>query len=173
MIRKAKTADIDSVAKIYDKIHDEEEKGLLTTGWKRGIYPTVKTANAAIERDDLFVLEENGQILGAAIFNKQQVDVYEKGNWRYKGQDSEIMVMHTLVIAPDYSNMGYGRIFEQYYEDYARQNNCSILRIDTNEKNSRARAFYKALGYLEAGCVPCVFNGLENVPLVLLEKELS
>ena len=44
--------------------------------------------------------------------------------------------------------------------------------MDTNAGNSRARAMYKKLGYSEAGIIPTVFNGIEGVSLVLLEKAL-
>ena len=44
---------------------------------------------------------------------------------------------------------------------------------DTNARNMRARALYQKLGYREADIVPCVFNGLEGVQLVLLEKQLT
>ena len=43
-VRKAQKADIDSIEKIYDRIHDSEEQGLSTIGWIRGVYPTRKTA---------------------------------------------------------------------------------------------------------------------------------
>ena len=39
-------------------------------------------------------------------------------------------------------------------------------------KNARARAMYKKLGYKEIGVIPTVFNGIEGVNLVLLEKKL-
>ena len=45
-VRKAQKADIDSIEKIYDRIHDSEEQGLSTIGWIRGVYPTRKTAAA-------------------------------------------------------------------------------------------------------------------------------
>lgn len=41
-VRKAQKADIDSIEKIYDRIHDSEEQGLSTIGWIRGVYPTRK-----------------------------------------------------------------------------------------------------------------------------------
>ena len=46
------------------------------------------------------------------------------------------------------------------------------LNQDTNENNKTARALYKKLGYKEISIVPCVFNGIEGVGLVLLEKKL-
>ena len=82
------------------------------------------------------------------------------------------MVLHTLVIDPRVGTPGLGRAFAAYYEQYALSHGCRCLRIDTNERNMRARAFYRRLGYREIGIVPCTFNGLEAVRLVLLEKTL-
>ena len=59
-----------------------------------------------------------------------------------------------------------------YYESYAKNNGCPVLRMDTNEKNSAARRLYARLGYREAGIVPCVFNGIKGVGLVCLEKRV-
>lgn len=60
----------------------------------------------------------------------------------------------------------------KFYEDYARRSGSLCLRMDTNAKNENARRFYKKLGYSEVGIVPCVFNGIDGVNLVLLEKKL-
>ena len=61
-IRKATKNDIDCITKIYDGIHDGEEKGKTVIGWIRGVYPTVKTAQEALARRDLFVMEDEGEI---------------------------------------------------------------------------------------------------------------
>lgn len=172
IIRKANSGDIDFVEKIYDKIHLAEENGLTSIGWKRDIYPVRKTAEDALKRNDLFVMEENGVIIASGIINQEQVDVYEKAKWRYTAKDSEVMVLHTLVVDPDMKRKGYGKEFVKFYEEYARSNSCKYLRIDTNEKNKKARSLYKSLDYEEIDCIPCNFNGLEGVNLILIEKKL-
>lgn len=172
LIRKANIGDLDAVEKIYDKIHDAEESGKQTTCWVRGVYPTRQTAEDAAEKGELFVLEDSGAILGAAIINNAQVDVYSGGNWEYAAKDGEVCVLHTLVISPDASDKGYGKAFVAFYENYAKENGCPELRMDTNEKNKAARGLYNKLGYREVGIVPTVFNGIPNIHLVLLEKHL-
>ena len=172
-IRKASYKDIEAVEKIYDKVHDAEENNGQVTGWIRGVYPVRRTAEEAVSRGDLYVLEENGTILGAAIINNNQVDVYSKGKWMYEAKDREVCVLHTLVISPDVSGKGYGRAFVKFYETHARDTGCMELRMDTNEKNTAARALYNKLGYREIVIVPTVFNGIPDVNLVLLEKHLS
>ena len=172
MIRKARPQDIPAISEIYEDIHTEEEAGRTTIGWIRGVYPTEKTAEASLDRGDMFVLEDDGKILGTAIINQQQVDVYEGAPWNQDAPEEQVMVLHTLVISPKASRKGYGREFVRFYEEYALANHCPYLRMDTNARNTRARAMYKKLGYQEIGIVPCVFNGIEGVHLVLLEKTL-
>lgn len=172
-IRKAIEHDIDMIEKIYSDIHTFEEKGKATIGWKRAVYPTRKTACDSVARGDMFVLEEKGSIVGAAIINKCQVDTYRNAKWEHYAEDENVMVLHTLVISPYESGKGYGKAFVSFYENYAKENNCPYLRMDTNEKNSNARRLYKRLGYKEIGVIPCTFNGLKGVNLVLLEKFLG
>ena len=171
-IRPARAADIPGVARLYDCIHTEEEEGRACIGWLRGVYPTAETAGAALGRGDLYVLEENGTVLSAAVINAIQPDGYDRGAWRYPAQEGQVLVLHTLVVDPAVAGRGLGRRFVAFYEDLARKTGRPFLRMDTNEKNGRARRLYAALGYREAGTVPTVFNGIPGVNLVLLEKKL-
>ena len=91
-IRKARAADVSAVSAIYDAIHTCEEAGLTTVGWVRGVYPTEQTARAALERDDLFVLESEGRVLGTAIINQHQVDGYETARWQYPARDLAVLL---------------------------------------------------------------------------------
>lgn len=176
MIRKATAADIDAVASVYEHIHTAEESGEASIGWIRGVYPERETALAALERGDLFVetdeIQGESVVVGTAILNQTQVDVYEGAPWRYDVPADQVMVMHTLVIDPFVKGHGYGRRFAEYYEQYALSKGCHYLRIDTNARNTAARAFYKKLGYEEVDIVPCEFNGIPDVKLVLLEKRI-
>lgn len=172
-IRKAGVDDIDAVAGIYAGIHTEEESGRLVTGWIRGVYPERATAEAALARGDLFVMEDGGAIVCAAVLNQIQVDVYEGAPWEFEAPDDKVFVMHTLVVDSREAGKGYGSAMVKFYEDFALSNGCPFLRMDTNARNLAARRLYGRLGYKEIGTVPCVFNGIEGVQLVLLEKRLS
>ena len=172
-IRRATLFDLAGVARLYEEIHDAQARGRVTTGWLRGVYPTRETAEAALQRGDLFVLEEDNRILGAAVINALQVDVYARAPWAFEAAEEEVCVLHTLVISPRHSGKGLGRRFVAFYEDFARERGCRVLRLDTNERNERARAMYRRLGYREAAILPTVFNGIPDVRLVLLEKKLD
>ena len=172
VIRKAGSADIESVRHIYDEVHVAAEKGRVVTGWIKNVYPTRATAEAALQRGDLFVLEDEGGISGTGIINQIQVDSYEGAPWKHDVPPEHVCVLHTLVISPRRSGRGYGSAFVRYYEDYARTHGCMELRMDTNARNRAARQLYAKLGYKEIGIVSTVFNGIPGVQLVLLEKHL-
>lgn len=172
MIRKADIGDIDRIAEIYREIHDEEEAGRMVIGWERKVYPTRDTAREAVKCGDMFVEEDEGQIVAAARINQEQVDVYADAAWTLEAADEQVMVLHTLVVSPKKNSSGYGKTFVKFYENYARERGCICLRIDTNARNENARAFYRKLGYTEVSIVDCVFNGIPDVHLVCLEKVL-
>lgn len=173
IIRKATEKDIDAVEILYDEIHTAEEDGKQTIGWIRGIYPIRTTAEKALEADELFVLEDNGEIFGTGIINKRQVEAYKAGNWEHDVPNNRVCVLHTLVISPTVAGKGYGRAFLAFYEKYATDNGCTELRLDTNAKNAVARLMYKKHGYAEICIVPTDFNGISGIDLVLLEKYIG
>ncbi len=173
MFRKATAKDIDRITEIYDEIHTEEESGRTTIGWVRTVYPTRKTAEDSVRTGDMFVEEVDGQIVAAARINQDQVPEYSDAAWQYDVPEEQVMVLHTLVVSPEIKGRGYGTKFVEFYEQYALEHGCSYLRMDTNERNCNARALYKRLGYTEVSIVPCVFNGIEGVGLVCLEKKLN
>lgn len=171
--RKATRNDIDAVSTIYDRIHDMEEAGKTTIGWVRGIYPVRKTAEDALGRGDLFVCEAKGRIVASGIINNRQVPEYADGTWEHRVADDEALVLHTLTVDPGYEGHGVGKGFVSFYEHYARENGFKELRLDTNARNTIARKMYPHLGYKEMGVVPCDFNGIKGIQLVLFEKYLA
>ena len=174
--RKATSDDLDDIVRIYDKSHDAEEAGLTTTGWKRGIYPVRSVAEASLARGDMYVAELTDEdhpepwVIATGVINQIQVDVYAECDWIYKGPDDDVSVLHTLSVDPDARGRGAGPAFVRFWEELAAKEGCSILRIDTNALNKRARRMYAGLGYIESGIVPTIFNGLKNVDLVMMEK---
>ncbi|MDO5409959.1 MAG: GNAT family N-acetyltransferase [Lachnospiraceae bacterium] len=172
MIRKAAEKDIRSIVKIYDAILKNEEAGRSSIGWVRGIYPTEETAREALEEKALFVYEKDGRIVAVAKIDQEQTPEYAECSWKYKAPDSKVMVLHTLAVDPAYARMGCGRKFVDFFEQYALENKCPYLRMDTNRTNTVAWEMYKKLGYREAGVIQCVFEAERAIHLVCFEKKL-
>ena len=173
MFRKATAADAARITALYEAVHDGEEAGRISTGWLRGVYPTAATVDAALARGDLFVETEGGTIVAVGVINGIQMPEYADCPWKFAGAPEEVMVLHTLAVDPAFTGRGYARAFVRFYEEYAAAHGCRCLRIDTQAINTAARALYASLGYREADTVGCVFNGIPDVKLVLLEKQLG
>ena len=170
--RKAEMKDLDRIAEIYSRIHDEEESGRATIGWIRSIYPTRATAETAIRKGTMFVEEVDGHIVAAAKVDQEQVPEYADAAWTTDAPGEKVLVLHALVVDPDEAGRGRATAFVRFYEDRARAHGFPFLRMDTNERNAAARALYRKLSYQEIGIVSCVFNGIPGVRLVCLEKTL-
>ena len=170
--RKAGRGDLDAICRIYERSHDAEEAGLTTTGWLRGVYPVRAVAEASLDRDDMYVAVADGRVVATGVINQIQVDVYYGCDWKYKAAVEEVSVLHTLAVDPDARGMGIGPAFVKFWEKLAAEKGCSVLRIDTNARNKRARKMYADLGYIETDIVPTVFNGIPGVDLVLMEKKI-
>lgn len=172
MIRKATERDAARITALYEAVHDGEEAGRFSTGWKRGVYPTAATVAAALERDDLFVETEGDAIVAVGVINRVQMPEYADCPWQFAAAPEEVMVLHTLAVDPAANGRGYAKAFVRYYEEYAAAHGCHCLRIDTQAINTAARRLYASLGFREADVVGCVFNGIPDVKLVLLEKQI-
>ena len=172
MFRQAVPGDLDQIAAIYDAIHTEEESGRAAIGWIRSVYPTRQTAVDALQADSLYVAEEEGRIVAAAKIDQTQVPEYASAPWSRDDAPEHVLVLHTLVVDPSYKGRGCATRFVHFYEDLGRKQNCTALRMDTNERNAAARSLYAGLGYQEVGIVSCDFNGIHGVRLVCLEKLL-
>ena len=174
MIRKAVPDDLNAVMQLYDELMDAKEAGIIPVIWRRGVYPSRETALEALAREDLYVMEKDGRIIGSAVINQLQDDVYAGAPWGHKVPDNQVCVLHTLMISPAEFGKGHAREFLAFYEQYAMEHGCPELRIDTNDRNLPAQAMYRKHGYRKIGVVPArVFNGILDVNLVLLEKYLK
>ena len=172
MIRKAARDDIPGVARIYDAITTLEAEGEIHIGWVKGVYPVEEDALEALEAGELFVAEENGEIVAAGRMNHSQMKEYAEGSWSVDAPPEKVLVLHTLCVLPSAGGRGLASDFVRFYERLAAKKGCVSLRMDTGVINSRARALYKRLGFAEAGTVMCDFNDTGRIELVLLEKPL-
>ena len=45
IFRKAVATDIRTIENIYNEVHQADEKGIISVGWERGVYPVRATAD--------------------------------------------------------------------------------------------------------------------------------
>ena len=147
MIRKAVFTDLDSIAEGYHEHFLHEKKYGACTVFQEGIYPTRADAERALKSGTLYVYEENGAIMGSIIFDKRQ-------------PDEKVNVIHLLMVRPCASGKGIGSALINYVAESAKQQSCTVIRLDTGEQNIPASSLYKKLGFRLAAILPMKVGGI-------------
>lgn len=157
-IEKGTARDIDELAELYDALIDHLEQGVNYPGWKKGLYPVRATAVRGVETNTLFVLRVNGVIAGSFLLNHEPEKAYISGKWTIDAENSEILVVHTLVVHPKYMKNGAGRQLMNFAKEYGAQQGMKAIRLDTFYHNYPAIALYEQCGFRYAGTVDLGLN---------------
>ena len=173
MIRPARDADLDPIARIYEEVLDQEDaRPVSYTNWQRGRYPTRDTARQALEEGTLWVLEEEGAVCGCVTLNGVQLPEYSQIPWSIPAAPEEVGVIHTLVIRPSLSRRGLARRLVDFCEEELRRQGKRTVRLDTYEGNLPANTMYPKLGYTFVGGTEFFFQGFIREILNCYDKKL-
>lgn len=110
-------------------------------------YPSLQRLKEDDAREELFVLEENEQILGIIVITDFMDDEYIPVSW-LTGSSKNIYI-HRLAVHPSVWGNGYARKLMDFAEDFARNNRYASVRLDTYSKNKRNQKFYELRGYVK------------------------
>lgn len=171
MIRLAGRQDLDAVAQSYTELLRHEQIHGSTTNWVADVYPTRAWAEQCL--DDLFVMEDSGEILASVILNHAQAENYREIPWEYPAEPHEVMVTHTLCVPPKQAGRGIGTDMVRFALEYAGQQGCRVMRLDTWVGNEPAKGLYSKLGFRYAGKQKVLHQGLIDEELVYFEKRLK
>lgn len=144
MIRKAIEQDINSILKIT--------KACAAFMIKNGIfqwnehYPNYEAFKSDIERDELFVLEIDKNIVGNIIISTFMDEIYKPVKWLTPNNNNHIYI-HRLAIHPSHQGKGYAQQLMDFAENYASKNKFISIRLDTFSQNPRNLKFYELRGY--------------------------
>ncbi len=108
-------------------------------------YPSVEKLQQDIDRKELYVLEENNQILGMIVLSEIIDEEYIPISWLTPSEKN--LYIHRLAIHPGSWGKGYGQKMMDFAEDFARKLNFQSIRLDTFSLNKRNQKFYEARGY--------------------------
>lgn len=146
-IRKGTQQDIEKVSELYDELCDYLECHVNYPGWLKGIYPIREDAQQGIDKGDLFVAVENGDIAGTIILNHQPEEAYNNTDWHNTLDYDDIFVIHTFAIHPDYMHKGVGKRLMEFAIEYSAKMNMKAIRLDVYENNTPAICLYEKMGF--------------------------
>lgn len=102
-------------------------------------------------RGELYLaVDDDGTILGCVCLNGRESPEYAPLPWRDAGP---ALMLHRLAVDPKAQRRGVGRALFAYYEDKARREGCTSLRLDTYGQNDRMRSLIESRGFEQVGMV--------------------
>lgn len=146
-IEIGRTSDIDELERLYDTLIDYLTQTINYPGWLKGVYPVRQTAEEGIAQGRLFVLRKKGVIAGSIVLNHRPEKAYHQAKWSVDGEINEALIVHTLVVHPQFMKQGIARSLLEFAKEFAHSLPVKAIRLDVSIHNTPAIALYEQLGF--------------------------
>ncbi|WP_421802037.1 GNAT family N-acetyltransferase [Flagellimonas sp.] len=147
MIRRAKISEIPDILTITRACAKKmEENGIFQ--WNEH-YPSKEAFIKDIEREELFVIEENSTVQGTIVISTLMDDEYKPITWLTPNGNSTYI--HRLSVHPNVQRKGFAQQMMGFAEAYSKENGFVSVRLDTFSQNKRNQRFYEKRGYQKLG----------------------
>lgn len=157
IIEKGTRYDIDQLEQLYDDLNDYLEAGINYPGWRKGIYPAREDAVTGVANDNLYVAKDAGKIVGSLILSHEPESAYHKVHWGIDADYSDIFVIYTFAVHPEYLKNGVGMALMDFAVQHGMKEHAKAIRLDVYEKNLPAVRLYEK----------CEFKYVDTVDLGL------
>lgn len=143
MIRHAKISEIKDILNITKACAIKmSDNGIFQ--WNDN-YPSESAFLNDLERNELYVKESNGKVIGTIVISTYMDEEYVPIQWLTPNGNS--IYIHRLGVDPIYQGKGYAQELMDFGEAYAKSNGFVSVRLDTFSQNKRNQQFYEQRGY--------------------------
>ena len=138
----------------YDQIYGPERVTAITDSWHS--MPALQ-ARLTRPRSEFLVADSGGE-LGGMAFAKT-------------GDDGKILMLHQLYVRPAHQGHGVGgMLLDEILNCFPE---AETVRLEVEEANVRAIAFYEACGFAHAGRTANCGGGQSGIPALVMERPLG
>ncbi|GGM34240.1 N-acetyltransferase [Paraliobacillus quinghaiensis] len=138
MISKATEKDLGAIMKVVDQVI-EVMHAQGSFQWDES-YPLVSDYQKDLNRDELYVYEELGAILGACTISNRGHEEYHLINW---SEHDLALTLKRLAVSPNARGKGVADQFIEFAEELAHKKNIPHLNTDTFAENLYAQQLFK------------------------------
>lgn len=152
MIRKGTIDDLprlDELARIV-------ARGLHADGidqWSE-TYPAKTDFAKDLNREGLWVDEENGVVVGSLSLLPDVDEVYRILKW----PEGSALVVHRIMVDPAFRRQGIGRRLMEHTVRLVKAEGFSAVKVDTHPDNKRMQAFLESFGFRKVGFLAPIFR---------------
>lgn len=134
IIELGKVNDIDELEKLYNDLNDYLAKGVNYPGWLKGVYPIRQNATLGVSNSNLYIARCNEKIVGSIILNHEPECAYFNAKWAFESDYSDIFVVHTFVVHPDFLKCGIGKALINFSVKHSIKSQVKSIRLDVYKK---------------------------------------
>ncbi len=147
MIELAKLKDLDTLVKIASYTRNDMIRHGLNQ-WL-GNYPSIDYFKKDYKDKGLYVYLIDGEIVASISILPENESAYKELTWL---KDNSL-VIHRLLVNPDYQNRGIAKELFQFAINKAKKENYQSIKIDTHPDNFKMQKLilkfdFKKIGYL-------------------------
>ena len=147
MIRKANISELQEIKNLTEACAREMiKKGIFQ--WNEH-YPSLEKLREDIHKEELYILEKSGNIIGIIVITETMDDEYIPIEWLSKTGNN--IYIHRLATHPDCWGEGYAQQLMTFAENKAKSEGFESVRLDTFSQNERNQQFYESRGYKKLG----------------------
>jgi ribosomal protein S18 acetylase RimI-like enzyme len=138
----------------YDPIYGAERVTAITDSWH-----SMRSLRARLVRPrSEFLVADSGKGLGGMAFAAA-------------GEGGKILTLHQLYVRPGQQGRGIGgMLLDEILNCFPEAETC---RLEVEEGNARALAFYEAYGFKHAGHTANCGGGQSGLPALVMERPLG
>ena len=143
MIRKATQDDIDVILKLTNACAEFMiSKSIFQ--WNEA-YPSKVAFEKDINREELYVLDNNNTIIGCVVISTLIDEEYKLVNWLTPNRNN--IYIHRLAVHPIFQKQGFAQQLMTFAEEFSKNRKYDSIRLDTFSKNKGNQQFYEQRGY--------------------------
>lgn len=163
-IRQAEPSDFNQVCDLYQKIIANLDKRTNFPLWTWGVHPSFDSLQQALNNQELWLFEHNGQLCGSALVN-QALEGEEQVNWQ--GQNA--WCIHLFGLDPDLRGRGLADAFLQGLMAMIQEKKADSIRLNLIEGNLPAHNLYSRNGFLHRGHYSVWLEDEGSLPFEMME----
>lgn len=143
-IRLATENDLNEINKLFTEVvKDLNDNKRIDMLWGE-FYPFCEF-DSDIANKNMYVLENNNEIIGSFSLSTYDDPDYKNINWTSKNE--KFFYLNRLVVLPSEQGKGYAKKMMQFIEEHARKNKFDVIRLTVYCENIFAIGLYEKLGF--------------------------
>ena len=171
--KKAFIRDLDKIRTLYWRLLDSSPEYGRILQWKKNIYPNDNDWNNYIVNDEMYLILDNINVIGAVAVTNAQSKEYRKIHWRVKANDKEVAVVHLLMILPEYQGGGAATAALDEIIKLATDKQKRVVRLDAIGTNVPAQKLYEKYGFVNCGTAQEYYESTGETKFVFYEYALE